>query len=68
MKRHYDYGNSYTGKHLIGTGLQFRDLIHSGTGRGHADIVLKKEQRVLDLDPQAAGSELRQTSCGGLKL
>jgi hypothetical protein len=28
MKRHHDHSNSYKGKHLIWTGLQFRCLIH----------------------------------------
>jgi hypothetical protein len=28
VKGHCDHSNSYKGKHLIGTGLQFRDLVH----------------------------------------
>ena len=28
MKRHRDHANPYKGKHLIGTGLQFRGLVH----------------------------------------
>lgn len=26
MKRYYDQGNSYEGKHLIGTGFQFKEF------------------------------------------
>jgi hypothetical protein len=54
MKRHHDRGNSYKGKHLIGAGLQFGGLVHYHHGRRdggtQADIVLKKEHRVLHLD------------------
>jgi hypothetical protein len=28
VKKHYNYAKSYKGKHFIGAGLQFRDLIH----------------------------------------
>ena len=51
MKKHCDHGNSYKGKHLTGTGLQFRGLIHYHHGRKHgsmqADMVLEKEPRGL---------------------
>ena len=46
-KRHYDQGNSYKGKHLIGAGLLFQRLIHYYNGGKHdmnqADMVLKKK-------------------------
>jgi hypothetical protein len=48
MKRHHDQDNSYKGKHLIGTGLQFQrfsplSIMH---GSMQADMVLEKELRV----------------------
>ena len=59
MKKHHDHGNSYKGKHLIGAGLQFRDLVHYHHGGKHgsmqADMVLEKELRVLHIDLQAIG-------------
>jgi hypothetical protein len=61
MKRHHGHSNSYTGKLLTGTGLQFRGLVHYCQVRKHvsvqAGMVLEKELRVLHLDRQAAGRE-----------
>lgn len=57
----HDLGNSYTGEHLIGAGLEFRALdhyCHGGKRSGmKADMVLRKELRILLLDSQAAGSD-----------
>lgn len=45
-KRHYDYGNPYTGKFLIGVALQFRGLTchhHGGKyGSAQADVVVER--------------------------
>jgi hypothetical protein len=53
VKKHHDQG-----KHL----RLIRGLVHYHHGKKHgrmqADMVLKKELRVLHLDPQAAGKEL----------
>ena len=61
VKRHHDHGNSYKGKHLIGAGLQLRDLVHCHHGGKHggmqADMGLEKKLRALHLDPQAAERE-----------
>jgi hypothetical protein len=58
-KRHHDHGNSSKGKHLIGSGLQFRGLVHYCLGREHggirADVVLERELRVLYLIWHRAG-------------
>ena len=32
VKRHYDHGNSYKGKQLVGTGLQFQRFSPHGAG------------------------------------
>jgi hypothetical protein len=60
VKRHHDHGNYYTGKLLIGTGLQFHrfsPLLSSWETWQHIGrLVLEKELRVLHLDRQAAGS------------
>ena len=57
----HDLGNSYKGEHFIGAGLQFRALDHYCHGGKHsgmkADMVLKKDLRILLLDPQADGSD-----------
>jgi hypothetical protein len=46
VKRHHDHCSSYKEKHLIGVGLQFRNLIHCHNGRKHgsmqADMVLER--------------------------
>ena len=46
MKRQYEHDNSYKGKPLIGTGLQFRNSVHYRHGREQnsmqADMVLEK--------------------------
>lgn len=46
MKTHHDRGYSYKGKHLIGTGLQFREvqsiIIMVGHGSEQADVVLER--------------------------
>ena len=61
MNTHHDYGNSYKGKHFIGSGLQFRGLIHYHHGRKHGgmqtDMMLGEKLRVLYLDQQARGNE-----------
>jgi hypothetical protein len=53
--------NSYKGNHFIFAGLKFRGLVHYHHGGEHgcmqADMVQKKELRVLHLDPQAAGRD-----------
>ena len=58
LKRHHGHSNSSKGKHLISAGLEFRSLVHchhSGKHGGmQADMVLKKELRVVHLDLQAA--------------
>jgi hypothetical protein len=52
VKRHHDRSSSYKGKHLIGTGLQFRGLVHYHRGRKHggtqAGMLLEKELRSAD--------------------
>ena len=57
-ERHHDYSKSYKGKHLIGSGLKLRGLVHySHSGNPDswkADMVLEKKLRILQLDPQAA--------------
>jgi hypothetical protein len=35
VKIPHDHDNSYTGKHLIDAGLQFRGLVHYPHGRKH---------------------------------
>ena len=35
VKGHSDHDNSYKGKHLIGSGLQFKGLVHYCHGRKH---------------------------------
>ena len=61
MKKHHDHGNSFKGKHLIGSGLRFRSLAHcrhSGKHRNmQQDMALEKELRVLRLDPKTAEGE-----------
>ena len=61
VKSHHDHVSSYKGKHLIGTGLQFRGsvIIMVGHMVAHrqAWMMLEKELRVLHLDPQAAGRD-----------
>ena len=39
MKRHHGHSNSYKRKHLIGTGLQFRGLVHYCHGRKQGGII-----------------------------
>ena len=56
VKRHHDHDNSYKGKQLTDTGLQFRGLVHYRHSEKQAGLVLEKELRVLHLDLQAAGS------------
>jgi len=62
VKRYHYQGNSYKEKYLIGSGLQFRCLVHYHHGRKQgsvqADVVLEKEMRVLHQDQQTAGKEL----------
>jgi hypothetical protein len=57
LKRHHDQGKSYQGKHLIWA-HSFRGSVHYHHGGKHgnvqADMVMKKELRILHLDPQAA--------------
>ena len=47
-------------KHFTGMAYSFRDLVHYPHGGKHgsiqADMVLEKELRVLNLDPQAGKS------------
>jgi hypothetical protein len=38
VKKHYDHGNSYKGKHLIEAGLQFRGIIHCHHGGKHGGL------------------------------
>ena len=52
VKRHYDHGNSYKGKHLLGfsTVSEIYFIIFMiGHGDMQADMVLVKELRVLYL-------------------
>jgi len=69
VKGLHDHGNSYKGQHLIGAGLQFRDLVHYGHGRKHgrmqADMVLKKELRILHLDPESQKETVFHRQLGG---
>ena len=64
VKRHHGHGNSYQGKYLPGW-LKVSDVgpISIITMLGHsgllADLVLETELRVLILDLQEIGSELR---------
>ena len=66
LKRHYDYSKSCKGKHLFVASLQFRGLVHYCHGGKHggtqADMVLRRQLRVLHQDLQAA----RETATGGL--
>ena len=61
IKKHYNHRNSYKGKYLIGTLLQFRGLVHSchgGETQQHAGRHgAGKELRVLHMDQQAEGKE-----------
>jgi threonyl-tRNA synthetase len=54
--------NSYTGKHFIGIGLQFRGSVrysHGGKCSSvQTDMLLEKELQAVYLNPQAAGKEL----------
>jgi hypothetical protein len=49
MKRCQDHGNSYNGKHLVGSGFQLRGLVHRHHIGKHCgtqvDMVLEKEPR-----------------------
>ena len=58
--RRHGHSSSYKGKHLI-RGYLFRGLVHYHHswihGSMQADMVVKKEQRVLHSDSQAAGTE-----------
>ena len=38
MNRHHNYGNCYKGKHLVGTGLQFRGSVRYQHGGKHGSI------------------------------
>jgi hypothetical protein len=63
VKRHYDHGNSYKGKYLIGTGLQLRGLVHyyhggSMAGRHGAREVAENSTS------QAAGRESEPLGLG----
>jgi hypothetical protein len=50
-ERHHDSGNSYKGKHFIGTGLQLPRFISWWEAwQFQADMVLEKELRLLHLD------------------
>jgi hypothetical protein len=53
--------NNNNNKNLIGTGLQFRDLVHYYHSRKHgdtqADKMLEKKLRDLHGDPQATARE-----------
>ena len=57
VKRHYEHGNFYKENHLIGTGLQFRGLLHYCHGGKHGGLqgdLVPEELRVLYLDLQTA--------------
>jgi hypothetical protein len=54
VKRHGDHRNSFKGKHLIGAGLKFINLVHCHHGRKHGDKQVGVVLKVLYLDPQAA--------------
>jgi hypothetical protein len=43
VKRHHDHGNSYLGKPLIRTGLQFRGLVHYCHARKHGEMHVDME-------------------------
>jgi hypothetical protein len=64
VKRHHDQGNSYKIKHLTGTGLQFRGLVHYYHVRKHgsiqADMVLEKPS-IQRLDLKAARRRFSST-------
>jgi hypothetical protein len=61
VKKHHGYSNSYKGKHLTGTGLHFRGLVHYHHEEKHgdmqADMMPEKKLRVLHLDLQEAGKD-----------
>jgi hypothetical protein len=61
VKRHHDHRNFYKGKHLIGTGLQLKCLVHyhhdEKYGGLQADWVPQKELGGLQVDLKAAGRE-----------
>ena len=46
VKRNRDHGNTFKGKHLVGTSYSFRGLVHYHHGEEHgrlqADVVLEK--------------------------
>lgn len=62
MKRQYDQGYSYKGRHLIRIGLQFSGLVQCHHGGKHgdiqADMVLKRQVRGLHPHWQAAGRDV----------
>ena len=56
VSRHHDRINSHIGKLLSGASLQFRVqsiIIMVGHGSMQADVMLKKEMRLLHFDPQS---------------
>lgn len=51
VKRHHDQSSSYKGKHSIGDGLQFKNLLQDHDDRKHdrvqADIVLERAENFI---------------------
>ena len=65
VKRLYNQGGSYKGKHLIGPGSHFRGSAHSYLCGKHDSVqayMVLEEPRVLYLDPQAGGNFLLEAS------
>ena len=65
MKRHHDHGKSYKGEHLIGTGLQFKGVVHYCHVKKHGgiqtDMVLEK---LKALHPELQEGRKRATGPG----
>jgi hypothetical protein len=61
LKRNHDLSYAYKLKHLIGADLQLQRFSHCHPGGKHsvkqAGTVLRKQLRVLHLNPQARGED-----------
>ena len=62
FKRHWNHENSYKGRHLFVVAYSLRALVRYHHDRKHggvqAEMVQKKEVRVLHLDIPATGGKL----------
>jgi hypothetical protein len=55
VKRQYDHGNSYEGKHLTEAGLEFQRFSPLSSWWEPRSLWADVEPKVLHLDPKAAG-------------